>query len=312
MLYIIFGTDNFQVKEKLNQIIEKYKTQTGDDLNIEKFDETATISQVRNSIQLSGFFNPNKLIIFKDFINKSKIEIQREFVKLLKNLSKNVYIVFVETKSKKGNSIWKMVQENGKIWQFEPLSIYELNNWVKKRVIEKGGEIDPEAVKTLTFFISSDLWRLDLEIDKLISYKGKNIISAKDVEDLVKPVISPGIFDLIDALASKNLKSTQTILQNLLEAGENPLYIETMIVYQFRNLILVKYLSDKGAGLSEIKSQTGLHPFVIQKTSNQIKNFSLENLKKIYSKLMDAEIAMKTGKIEPDFALELLVAGLIG
>jgi len=312
MLYLLFGQDSFRVKEKLNQIKEKFREQTGSDLNIENFDETVSASKIKDIFQFSSFFNLNRLIIFKDFINKASTEAQKELLKFLAALSQDLYVVFVETQEKAKNPIWKLVAQKGKIWRFEPLKFYELNNWARRRFLAKGGIANQEAIRTLTFYVGNNLWRLDSEIDKSVAYKGRKEITDEDVRALVKPEFSPGIFDLIDYLAVKDLKKTQQTLRSLLLSGENPLYIHTMIVYQFRNLILVKYLSERGAQSSEIREKTAIHPYVIQKSLNQIKKFSLNDLKKIYSKLMDAEIAMKTGKIEADLALELLVVGLIG
>ena len=74
-----------------------------------------------------------------------------------------------------------------------------------------------------------------------------------------------------------------------------------MFVYQFRNLIKVKSAPDENPGL---------HPFVLRKAKEQAKNFSFEELKKIYYQLLTTDFNIKFGKIKPIAALELLVAGL--
>ncbi len=309
MLYLIFGKDNFRVQEKLAQIRGKFIKKTGSDLNIIEFDEKAQIEQIKNAFQFGGLLAEQKLIIFKNFSTIAPAAIQKELAKLLNKIPKAVHLVFIEGELK-SNSLVRKIKTQGKAWQFELLSYYELLNWIKKRVEDKKRRIDPEAVKTLAFYIGNNLARTDNEIEKLITYKGQKTIMAEDVRLLVKPEFSPGIFKLIDNIAAKDLKKSQNILQQLLDAGENPLYIHSMIVYQFRNLIIIKSLSNLGS--AEIRKKTKLHPFVIQKSQQQIRNFSFENLKRIYAKLLDGEIAIKTGKIEPRLALELLVTALLG
>ncbi len=309
MIYLIFGKDAFRVQEKLAQLKQKFIQKTGSDLNIVNFDENAQIEQIKDAFQFIGFLAAQKLIIFKNFSAKAPAATQKELVKILVKVPESIYLIFAEKESKP-NLLSKKIKNQGKVWQFEPLSYYELLNWIKKRVEDKKRRIDPEAVKILAFFVGNNLARIDNEIEKLVTFRGRKTILPENVRLLVKPEFSPGIFKLIDNIAAKDLKKSQNILQQLLNAGENPLYIHSMIVYQFRNLIIIKSLSNLGA--AEIRKKTKLHPFVIQKSLSQIRNFSFENLKRIYAKLLDGEIAIKTGKIEPRLALELLVVALLG
>ena len=47
-----------------------------------------------------------------------------------------------------------------------------------------------------------------------------------------------------------------------------------------------------------------------QKLAKQTRGFSLEQLEGIYRALLDNDIKMKTGRIKPELALDVLVAGL--
>ena len=77
------------------------------------------------------------------------------------------------------------------------------------------------------------------------------------------------------------------------------MYLLDRFVYQFRNLIKVK--TGKCADL---------HPFVFRKTQSQARNFSFEELKKIYRKLLEIDLDMKTGRVDARTALELFVTEL--
>ena len=77
------------------------------------------------------------------------------------------------------------------------------------------------------------------------------------------------------------------------------MYLLDRFVYQFRNLIKVK----TGGGKA-------LHPFVFKKTQSQASNFSFEELKKIYQKLLEIDLDIKTGRINARTALELFVTKL--
>jgi DNA polymerase-3 subunit delta len=55
-----------------------------------------------------------------------------------------------------------------------------------------------------------------------------------------------------------------------------------------------------------------MHPFVLRKSFDQAKNFSFSALKKIYSRLAEIDIAIKSGRIEPRVALDLMVQEIAG
>ena len=55
-------------------------------------------------------------------------------------------------------------------------------------------------------------------------------------------------------------------------------------------------------------STSGLHPFVVRKTSAQSHQFTFEELKKIYQKIFKSDLDIKTGKIDPSMALDILIA----
>ncbi len=77
-----------------------------------------------------------------------------------------------------------------------------------------------------------------------------------------------------------------------------------MISYQFRNILVIKDLLEKGKPLSNSK----LHPFVVKKSYQQAQQFSFGELKKIYRKIFEVDYKIKTGQIESQMALELLIA----
>jgi DNA polymerase-3 subunit delta len=51
-----------------------------------------------------------------------------------------------------------------------------------------------------------------------------------------------------------------------------------------------------------------MHPFVVEKTLFQARKFQLEELKKIYQKIFQVDLDIKTGKVDPETALDLLIA----
>ena len=156
-------------------------------------------------------------------------------------------------------------------------------------------------------FVGNDLWQLSNEVKKLVNYKPKDKIELKDVEFLVRPKIETDIFKTIDAIAQKNKKRAITLIHKHLEKGDNPLYLLSMINFQFRNLLIIKDLIEKHKPYPVILKISKLHPFVVKKNWQLANQFTLNDLKKIYQKIFQIDLSIKTGKLKPEIALDLFI-----
>ena len=99
------------------------------------------------------------------------------------------------------------------------------------------------------------------------------------------------------------------LLQHLRDDGRDPLYIIAMIQRQVRLLALAKNGMDRRASQKELSEQMGTSSqFVIRKTMQQARRHTWEDITWRYQRLLEADLAIKRGKMEPGMALDLLVA----
>lgn len=120
-----------------------------------------------------------------------------------------------------------------------------------------------------------------------------------------KPTIPKHVFGFLDALGYKNKQKSFLELHRLLDQGESPIYLLTMIVWQIRNLLRVKLYNNGG------EPKPKMNPFVLRKAQSQVKNFGEEELVGIYRKLLDAEIKLKTTPLDPVLVLDRVVGSII-
>jgi DNA polymerase III delta subunit len=72
-------------------------------------------------------------------------------------------------------------------------------------------------------------------------------------------------------------------------------------------LLIIKNLIEKNRPYYSILKLSKLHPFIVKKSYIQAKNFTFQELKKTYQKFLQADLAIKTGKIDPGTVLNVLV-----
>jgi DNA polymerase-3 subunit delta len=135
-------------------------------------------------------------------------------------------------------------------------------------------------------------------------------VSAQDVRRLVAYVAEADIFEMVDALGRRDIRRATALLHRMLDEGKAPLYLLAMIVRQFRIMIQVKELASLGANPDETSKRLRLHGYVVKKALAQARNFSFDELTSMYDSLAEYDAAIKTGKIDDDLALDLLIAGV--
>ena len=309
MIIFLYGPDTYRSRQKLNEIIEHYKKIHKSGLNLKYFDgKELNPEDFRDEIQQISMFAEKKLIILKDvFLNR---EFKERFLKDSKNFinSKDVILFFEAGEVPKDDSLFKLLKKYGKSQEFKPLGGEQLRRWVKKEFENFKTKIDEKALIKLIAFVDNNLWQMANEIKKLVSYKRGEKIKREDVELLVRPKIETDIFKTIDALAERKKALALNLIHQHLEKGDAPLYLLAMINFQFRNLLEVKDLIEKNIPYYQIINQSNLHPFIVKKSFQQAKRFTLPQLKKIYQKIFQVDLNIKTGKLDPQTALDLLIA----
>ena len=325
MIIFLFGDDVLRSSQKINEIKNKFlfSDKSGSGLSVFDYSEEKELSKkIIETLNTPNLLAPKRLIICKNIISASLAEEQKkilEFLKKKKNLEKDLdaVIIFWENEMpKKNNAIYKfLVDKNSgsKNQNFEKLTGIKLEVWALKTIkeINSTALISKNALSKLIAFCGEDNFLLFQEIQKLVSYADNEMISEKDVELLVKANLNSNIFATIDALGVNNKKEALKLLHEHLEKGDDPFYLMSMFFYQFRNMIKVSDLYEKGNRSEfDIARITKLHPFVIKKTLFQMRNFTFEKLKNIYKKLGEIDTAVKTGKVEIKLALDKFVVEL--
>lgn len=326
MIIFLYGQDTYRMREKLKEIIRHYKEVHKSGLNLDYFDcqkksDGEIFNDFKNGIRQTSMFKEKKLAVITNPFSDSGFK--EKFLKDAKDFlkSEDIILLYQEGKIKENDTLFKFLKKNTKFQEFNLLEGQELKAWIKKEFEEfktphhpasAGGagqaKIEPKALEMLVEYIGNDLWRMANEIKKLVSFKPKQIIKAEDVRILVRSKIETDIFKTIDAIAQKNKRQALNLLQKHLEKGDSPLYLLTMINYQFRNLLIIKDFIEKHKPYNLILKKSGLHPFVVKKSYYQSQKFSFQELKKIYQKIFQVDIDIKTGRVEPEIALDLLIA----
>jgi DNA polymerase-3 subunit delta len=183
--------------------------------------------------------------------------------------------------------------------------------WIAGRVRALGVSIEPAGARLLAQTLHADLWALSSELEKLSLYATDGMIRAADVREMVPFVQESNVFAMADAIAAGRLEQALAQLRLLLDNGAAGPYLLTMMARQVRQLIVAQDLIASGAApvvvaeKAEVRSEPALRR-VIQ----HARRLGAARLQQAFERILEADLAIKSGELDEGPALELLVADL--
>lgn len=331
MLHILIGEDEFSI----HQALEAIKKSAGDPAalmpNTTVFDGSkVTPEQLRAACATVPFLADKRLVIVEGLLARfepkkknsrngakkssrqsNPTEDCQPIAAVVKDLPPFTELVLISGKIGSANPLLHEIGAKAKVSSFPLLKGAQLTQWIEKRVgLQSKSGISKKAADLMARLIGSDLWTMANEIDKLVLYTGDRAIEEPDVKAVVSSVQEASIFDMVDAIIESRVAVAQQLLQRLFQQGMSPAQILVMLARQVRIIFQVKEMRSGGRSRADIKSRLGLtSDFVITKAWEQADKYSPSRLKEVYHKILDADIAVKTGKYDsPELALDVLLA----
>ncbi|MBU2591141.1 MAG: DNA polymerase III subunit delta [Nitrospinota bacterium] len=185
----------------------------------------------------------------------------------------------------------------------------EAIRWGIGRSKSKGIDVTDRGIGLLVELVGTNLRQIDTELEKLAAYLNGRKGDCQDVEEITTGRFNESIFALTDAIGLKDTVKGLRTLNKLIEDGEAPQGIFSMITRQIRLIWLVKALKQKNVPMGEIASRAGFPLFLLKSYLKQADNFKGKTLRKSFSKLKDADLKLKSD-LRPNIVLENLILGL--
>lgn len=304
-VYLLFGEEAFlkqSYKKKLKEAI------AGDDtMNFNYFEGKGL--DVKELISLSDtmpFFSEKRLILVEDSgFFKSASE---ELAEYLPSMPDTTCIVFVEEAVDKRNRLYKKVKDLGHIAEMKRQDSAQLARWAAAILAQNGRKITAQTMNLFLERTGDDMELIRSELEKLISYTmGREVVTSEDVEAITTVQVTNKIFDMVNAIVTRKTRVAMDLYEDLLTLKEPPMRILFLIARQFNQLLMAKEMNSQGLDRGAIASKLKIPPFVAGKVISQAGAFSREQILSFVESCVEAEEAVKTGRLNDRLAVELLV-----
>lgn len=316
MLYLFLGLDNFSKTKRLQQLAKQHK---------------ADITRLSTSTNLDlaqltepTLFGSGQAFVLDGAISQLEPE---QHASVLAN-SPHVIVLWEENldKRKKTTTQW-LKHPSVTVEEFAAPRGQELQQWVSSRAKELDLKLDKATTDYLLSVIMpppstnrfvepvADLWQVDSELRKLVTYAAGQAVSRQMVDDLVVKNNETEAWDIINALGERNTQQAFLAMERFF-AGDSTdektktIQLNALLADQFRNILLAQDLVSRRVPETQILTQTGWKSgrlFIMKKLAQK---FSAGQLSSLLDKLERLDIELKSSTMPGQTILQLITAHL--
>ena len=305
-VYLLYGEESY-LKKQYKDRLSKAMLPEGDTMNYAYYEGKGTdVRQVIDLAETLPFFAPRRLIVMEDtgFFKGASPEL----AEYIRSMPETTCFLFVESEVDKRGKLYKAVKEKGRIVEMTRQDGSTLQKWVLSMVKKEGRQITQSTVRYFLTKVGEDMENIHGELEKLFCYTlGKQEITIHDIEEICTTHIDNKIFDMVNAVADQKQKQALMYYYDLLALKEPPMRILFLIPRQFNQLLLVKSLTAKGMDRASVASKAQIAPFIAGRLMTQARSFTMQQLRNAVQDCVDAEEAVKTGRMTDVLSVEILI-----
>lgn len=305
-VYLLYGEERY-LKRQYRDKLKNALCAPGDNMNNHFYDgKGISVGEIIDLAETLPFLAQHRVIFMDNSgLFKSGGEQMAEY---LGAQNESTLLIFTETEVDKRSKLFKAVQAQGCAVEFTQQDENTLKRWVAGVLGREGKKITESTALLLLNKTGTDMENINMELEKLICYcMDKEVVEPQDVEAVCTTRVSNHIFDMVTAIAEKRQKDALELYYDLLTLKEPPMRILFLIARQCNMLLQAKAMKSKGLSNKEIASGLGVPPFAVNKYLNQASRFKTSVLRQALEKCVEAEEAVKTGRMNDVMSVEILI-----
>lgn len=312
MLFFLYGPDSFRRREKLKEYVAAHQVKNKSSFSLFRLDgaDEGFLSEFSGSIESQSIFGGKKLIVAENVFGATR-DIREKLLEILENgrdyfSGEEIFVFFSDNNVDRREKFFQYLIKHSSVYVFERLRGAHLEKWIKERAKRKNIILGREAAAALVSLTDNDSARLESELDKLSLFKPEGKIETTDIAEVV---LGTGFnfFGLLDSFSAGDRKNFLLEAEKALLEGENPIGLVSALAGQARNVLLAWHFISVQKNSRELARDLGVHPFVAAKAMNFAAGRKRGDLENLFLRLVRADAAIKTGKIDPATAVILAI-----
>jgi len=316
-IFLLYGEEVFLKSHGKKELLSRISPDGMEEFNVFTYDgRKYDLTSVKEAIEALPVFSDTKLLLFSNtgvFQTTGKDAATKEYrtfwEDMIDEIPQEVYIVFDEEKIDKRSSLYKKLLKKESVVEFSYLSEEKMISWTIGLFKTMGKIISPNDAKHLIEITQDGMTSVKREAEKISAYtQGKTSVTRQDINDVTVPVVENRVFDMVDALLSKNAAGALKMLNDLLILKEDETRILGAISSNADKLLTVKLMSDDRADKTVIASKTKIAPFIVSKYITLSSKYKTDDLKNLLTRCVEMDRMFKLSRGDKAVILQTFIA----
>ncbi len=315
-VYLLHGEEPLLTREAMAWLRQAVLQGMLEDFNLDRFDGRDNLdpNRVVEAARTLPMMGAKRLVWVRNAgpvfdLGADKLKPLIEYVE---SPDPSTTLVFQASAKVKGTSaLFKRVKKAGVVAEFTTPRERELPRWIMSRAKDAGRRLEPDAAALLVEALGRDLGALAGALERLMLFvEGGAPIELSHVEATVAHDRTRTVWELIDAIADRNVALALGRAHGLLGQGEPPLRLLGLVVRQFRQLLIGHAARAAGASMEDAARAAGMPTFRAQAFARQLRNYRVPELVAALERMAAADRALKGSKVSDAIVFEAMLLDL--
>lgn len=321
----MYGEEEYLIEWAVQSLAEKYTEEAMRELDFVRLaDDSCSVYSILEACDTLGGFSPKKIVWARDFAPLLKKnargfgEAEKELLqKYIESPCEQSILVFSAAQPESGAALVKELKKKCRCYNFAPLDAAQLSAFAAKRFKAARAVISRPVLK---YFIDESgyfnreseyhLYNLINDINKLVAYSGGAEITQEAVSETLHGDLDTFAFNFLDAALSGQKEKAFRLLHNMMSGGSETYAIIGLLVNQFELIYEIKELAAEGMTVDQIAKELKANAYRVKKAAAAAGKMSGAKLRAVLSQLYEIDRNIKTGMMEQNLALEMLLGRL--
>ncbi len=312
-VYLFAGEDTLRKEETLKKFQGHFFGKSSPEMNTDIFEGgTAAAGHILTAVRTFSLLGDRRLVLVKRAQDMPAAEINPLADGIPSLSGPNCLVLLLDEKAKETSVLVQAVKSAGSVMTFWMPFDNQLPAWVQERARSLGKSISTETAKTLVENVGPSLPDLLQELEKLsLQLKGKSTIDMADVESIQSDTRVLQYMELDRALWRRDRAKVLSLLETLRHQGQKSEGFPPRLAGIYRKLFLAKALISEKNSPDDVCNQFRIKSWQLKNEFLEaLRSYTWDELLGCMEAVLEAERDFKTGRMEGDSGMTLLICRL--
>jgi DNA polymerase-3 subunit delta len=310
-VYLVLGPEEYLVRRSVEIFKQHVVSPELAAFNLAEFDSASSrMTEIVGAARTLPMMSAHRLIVVRNLHLLPEAE-RPPLLEYLGSPSDRCVLVLTAPELDRRTGFYRSLRSKAQVLEYPKLKGGALEAWAASHMRAGGYNVAPGVVRRLLDAVGTDLQTVANEIEKLMLLAGSTrMITEEAIGELAGAGRQRGIFELTDAMGRRDVRGALCILGSMLNSGESPLMIVTMMARHYRQILIVKEMLESRRNPSEISQAAQLPRFILDDFLRQARSIDREAARKMYLKLAETDRRFKSTNVDHRMVLESLICSI--